>query len=203
MGNKVTDELLSSVRSIFGSEYSDMDIIRALHMANNDVTAAINIIFDTPNFKSKVLPAVSKNPQPSRLNSAPGASTNPKQNGGENRSFQSLGHVANAADCASEGEGFVEDVRGRKSSVGSEWWFVGSGEISGLSTCKGRRLKPGDVVAFTFPLKSGSSLPSPGKAFSKGRQQAAACSEIVRFSTKESGEVTCKMVIREKSFDDL
>ncbi|KAG2674516.1 hypothetical protein I3843_13G125200 [Carya illinoinensis] len=189
MGNKVTDELLSSVRSIFGSEYSDMDIIRALHMANNDVTAAINIIFDTPNFKSKVLPAVSKIPQPSRLNSAPGASTNPKQNGGENRSFHSLGHVANAADCASEGEGFVEDVRGRKSSVGSEWWFVGSGEISGLSTCKGRRLKPGDVVAFTFPLKSGSSSPSPGKAFSKGRQQAAACSEIVRFSTKESGEI--------------
>ncbi|XAR60084.1 hypothetical protein NMG60_11033326 [Bertholletia excelsa] len=47
MGNKVTDELVATVRSIVGGDYSDMDIIRALHMANNDATAAINIIFDT------------------------------------------------------------------------------------------------------------------------------------------------------------
>ncbi|MCI61083.1 DNA/RNA helicase, partial [Trifolium medium] len=31
MGSKVTDPNLSTVRSIVGSEFSDMDIIRALH----------------------------------------------------------------------------------------------------------------------------------------------------------------------------
>lgn len=196
MGNKVTNELLSTVRSVVGSDYSDMDIIRALHMANNDATAAINIIFDTPNFKSKELPAVSKAPKTPRRNSAPEPSTpvsSSKRNGGESRSFRSLADEANATDYACDsGEGFVEDVSRRESSVGSEWWFIGCGEVSGLSTCKGRRVKPGDEVVFTFPLRSSSSSPSLGKVFGRGRQQAAACSEIVRFSTKESGEVICK-----------
>ncbi|KAE8037511.1 hypothetical protein FH972_010097 [Carpinus fangiana] len=193
MGNKVTNELLSTVRSVVGSEYSDMDIIRALHMANNDATAAINIIFDTPNFKSKELPVVSKAPKTPRRNSAPEPSTpvlSSKRNGGENRSFRSLGGEANATDCTCDsGEGFVEDVSRRESSDSSEWWFVGCGEVSGLSTCKGRRVKPGDEVVFTFPLRSSSSSPSLGKVFGRGRQHAAACSEIMRFSTKESGEI--------------
>ncbi|XP_062172671.1 DNA repair protein RAD5A isoform X2 [Alnus glutinosa] len=193
MGNKVTNELLSTVRSVVGSEYSDMDIIRALHMAKNDATAAINIIFDMPNFKSKELPAVSRAPKAPRRNSAPEPSTavtSSKRNGGENQIFRSLGDDANANDCACDsGEGFVEDVSRRESSVGSEWWFVGCGEVSGLSTCKGRRVKPGDEVVFTFPLRSSSSSPSLGKVLARGRQPAAACSEIVRFCTKESGEI--------------
>uniref|UniRef100_A0A2N9GMB7 SWI/SNF-related matrix-associated actin-dependent regulator of chromatin subfamily A member 3-like 2 n=1 Tax=Fagus sylvatica TaxID=28930 RepID=A0A2N9GMB7_FAGSY len=187
MGNKVTDELLSTVRSIVGSEYSDMDIIRALHMANNDATAAINIIFDTPNFKPKELPAIPKTPRVSRT-----VVSNSKRNGFENpNSRSSSEHEANATDCSvsDSGEGFVEDVSRRESSLGSEWWFVGCSEVSGLSTCKGRRVKPGDEVVFTFPMNSSSRSPSPGKVFGKGRQHAAACSEIVRFSTKESGEI--------------
>ncbi|KAF3622072.1 hypothetical protein FXO38_31501, partial [Capsicum annuum] len=48
---KITDELVSMVRTIVGDEYREMDIIRSLHMAKNDPTAAINIIFDTPSFK--------------------------------------------------------------------------------------------------------------------------------------------------------
>ncbi|KAI3702229.1 hypothetical protein L6452_27958 [Arctium lappa] len=39
------------VRSIVGHDYLKMNVVRALHMANNDATAAINIIFDTPSFK--------------------------------------------------------------------------------------------------------------------------------------------------------
>lgn len=188
MGNKVTDELLSTVRSIVGSEYSDMDIIRALHLAKNDATAAINIIFDTPNFKSKELPAIPKTPRVSRA----AASNSSKRNGFENQN--STVREANATDCSvsDSGEGFVEEeVVSRESSLGDEWWFVGCSEVSGLSTSKGRRVKPGDEVVFTFPLKSSSSRsPSPGKVFGKGRQHAAgACSEIVRFSTKESGEI--------------
>lgn len=193
MGNKVTDEVLSTVRSVVGLDYSDMDIIRALHMANNDPTAAINIIFDTPSFKSKELTTISRTPKASPLNSASETSANSKRKRGENQNFRSMEPKANATDCASDsGDRFVEDVSTRESSVGSEWWFVGCGEVLGLSTCKGRRVKPGEEVAFTFPK---SSLPSPGKIFARGRQHAAACSEIVRFWTKESGEVMCELVI--------
>ncbi|KAB1227332.1 putative SWI/SNF-related matrix-associated actin-dependent regulator of chromatin subfamily A member 3-like 2 [Morella rubra] len=165
-----------------------MDIIRALHMANNDPTAAINIIFDTPSFKSKELTTISRTPKASPLNSASETSANSKRKRGENQNFRSMEPKANATDCASDsGDHFVEDVSTRESSVGSEWWFVACGEVLGLSTCKGRRVKPGEEVAFTFPPKS--SLPSPGKIFARGRQHAAACSEIVRFWTKESGEI--------------
>ena len=159
MGNKITDELLSTVRSIVDSGYSDMDIIRALHMANNDVTAAINIIFDTPSLKSKPppdFPTIPKIPTPEAANSKPSAAT-------------------------SGDEVAVDDV-----ARSGEWWLVGCGEVAGLSTSRGRRIKPGDEVDFTFPVKV---APSPGKVFGRGRPAAAACSEIVRFSTKESGEV--------------
>ncbi|KAM0954805.1 hypothetical protein TB2_022918 [Malus domestica] len=184
--NKVTDELLSTVRSIVDSGYSDMDIIRALHMANNDVTAAINIIFDTPSFKLKERPpAFRKKPQ--ILSSEV---VNLKQNGVQ-KSNCTLGTEGNGSSCPSNsGDDVVEEVAVARceSSAGSQWWFVGSGEVSGLSTCKGRRLRPGDEVDFTFPTKSSSTSPSPGKVFGRGRQ-AAACSEIVRFSTKDSGEI--------------
>ncbi|KAL6575778.1 hypothetical protein OROHE_000759 [Orobanche hederae] len=63
MGNKATEEIISTVRSIVGDEFSDMDIIRALHMANNDPTAAINIIFDTPRSFRK--PGFPKKSEPS------------------------------------------------------------------------------------------------------------------------------------------
>ncbi|KAM2465763.1 hypothetical protein ACFX1W_004815 [Malus domestica] len=55
---------IKRVSPVVDSGYSDMDIIRALDMANNDVTAAINLIFDTPSFKLKERPpAFRKNPQ--------------------------------------------------------------------------------------------------------------------------------------------
>ncbi|XP_015873517.3 DNA repair protein RAD5A isoform X1 [Ziziphus jujuba] len=222
MGNTVTDELVSTVRSIIGSDYSDMDIIRALHMANNDATAAINIIFDTPNFNFKVNNlGFPKSPQLSRRNSSsdtPPAVENSKRKvnfkdndlgfpksphlSRRNSSSDTPPAVENSKRkvlgrkrCLSEGDGnggdrpVEEDVCQRESSVGSGWWLVGCGELAGLSTCKGRRIKAGDEVVFTFPSKNASSSsPSPGKAFGKGRH-AAACSEIVRFSTRDSGEI--------------
>ena len=193
MGNKVTDELVSTVRSIIGSDYSDMDVIRALHMANNDLTAAINIIFDTPNFKSKGNLGLPRTPEISNRNSSsetrPVNSVNSKENGGghKNCSLRNEG-----GDCPSESGGDgepVEDVCRSESSVEEQWWLVGCGEVAGLSTCKGRRVKPGDEVVFTFPLNGVSSSPSPGKVFGRGRNAAGACSEIVRFSTRDSGEV--------------
>jgi hypothetical protein len=68
--------------------------------------------------------------------------------------------------------------------IEDEWWFVGCTEVIGFSTCKGRRLNRGDAVTFSFPI--------PRSAVKKrwgGGRAAAACSEIVRFSTKQYGEV--------------
>ncbi|KAF3455122.1 hypothetical protein FNV43_RR05570 [Rhamnella rubrinervis] len=194
MGNKVTDELVATVRSIVGSEYSEMDIVRALHMANNDATAAINIIFDTPNFKSKGGLGLPKKPELSCRNSSSEPRptvANTKQNGyeSEKRVNCCSGTEDNGRDCPSKsGDELVEDVCQRESSFGSEWWLVGCGELAGLSTCKGRRIKPGDEVVFAFPASSASNSPSPGKVFGRGRH-VVSCSEIVRFSTRDSGEI--------------
>ncbi|CAK9150508.1 unnamed protein product [Ilex paraguariensis] len=186
MGNKVPDELISTVRSVVGHDYSDMDIIRALHMANNDATAAINIIFDTPCVKKSEIP---RSPQVSNRNLS-SETRNGTANSKRSMISNSNGVVNPKSsvdrDCGSEN---VEDLSGCSTSMGEEWWFVGCGEVAGLSTCKGRRLKPGEEVNFTFPSERKFGSPSPGK-FGGGRgRQVAACSEIVRFSTKTCGEI--------------
>ncbi|XP_021609407.1 DNA repair protein RAD5A isoform X2 [Manihot esculenta] len=186
MGNKVTDELLSTVRSIVGCDFSDMDIIRALHLANYDPTAAINIIFDTPNFNSKFNPQIPKTPNSSTKCKPKPTPDKPTVVDKENE--DNLG-----VSCSGITRGEV-DVNGENlcpsGYVGSEWWYVGGGVVAGLSTCKGRKVKAGDEVIFTFPTKSSnSSSPSPRKVFGKGRLAAASCSEIVRFSTRDGGEV--------------
>ncbi|XP_020536255.1 DNA repair protein RAD5A isoform X2 [Jatropha curcas] len=186
MGKNVTEDLLSTVRSIVGCDFSDMDIIRALHMAKHDPTAAINIIFDTPSFNSKFKLQTQKTPNSTKYKQAPDKpklvdKENGNRNSGENLDVTYRG--------TSEGNGSLENP-GLSDSVGCEWWYVGNSYVAGLSTCKGRKLRAGDEVIFTFPLKNNSSSsPYPGKVFGKGRQAAAACSGIVRFSTRDSEEV--------------
>ncbi|KAF1886837.1 hypothetical protein Lal_00046075 [Lupinus albus] len=165
MANKVTEHQLSTVRSIVGSEFTDMDIIRALHMAKNDVTAAINIIFDThtpttttPKFKPNNNQERVEHTEISPLKST----TSSKQNDNTKRHIE----------------------------ISDNWWFVGYGEMMGLSTCKGRSVKYGDPVSFNFPIKTTLSVSTPtGKGFGRSRHAAASCSEIVRFSTQQSGEI--------------
>lgn len=203
--NRVTDELVLMVRSIVGAEYSNMDIIRALHMARNDPTAAINIIFDTASFRKSEIP---KKPEPLNRNLSPEpvAAANSSVNGTEdydnNAKNQNLSRVS-ASDGAvkariedSERERKVEDARcssssgcSSSSSVGSEWWLVGCGEVAGLSTCKGRTLKPGEEVFFKFPVERKLSSPSSGKSGGGRWRQVSSCSEIVRFSTEACGEI--------------
>lgn len=183
----VTDELVSTVRSIVGSEYSDMDVVRALHMAKNDPTAAINIIFDTPNFKSKGILGLQKNQELSRRNSEP-VLASPEETGDLDAGKRASETGDRDGEGPSESQNGDVCERSVESSVDEKWWLVGCCELAGLSTCKGRRVKSGDEVIFSFPSKIVSTSPSPGKAFGKGRQ-ALACTEIVRFSTRDSGEV--------------
>ncbi|KAG4113520.1 hypothetical protein ERO13_D13G228100v2 [Gossypium hirsutum] len=185
-GNKVSEDLISTVRLIVGSDYSEMDIIRALHLAKHDATAAINIIFDSPrSFKPREKQIEPESEPVVRISSSDTStvSVKPKKTGKENKdcSFSSNGNVA-CGGSVLEDEGNVR--------LENDWWFVGSSEVPGLSTSKGRKIKVGEEVSFTFPLKGTGSSPagSMGKGFGKGRA-AAACSEIVRFSTKNFGEI--------------
>lgn len=197
--SKVTDELVSTVRSVVGSEYSNMDIIRALHMANNDPTAAINIIFDSSSFRKAELPknsealARSINPEPQRGTENLDKNVNKKtQNLGKCPSSNgSLSSVRENGERKKEGE--LEDARNMSStecssSGGSEWWHVGCCELAGMSTTKGKCLQIDEEVTFTFPPEKKLTSPSSGK-FGGGRRQIGSCSEIVRFSTKPCGEV--------------
>ncbi|KAK6926667.1 hypothetical protein RJ641_008386 [Dillenia turbinata] len=181
MRKKITDELIYTIRSVIGQDYSDMDIIRALHMANNDATAAINIIFDTSSFGARDFkPEVSRNRPSSNSESKPSTVDSRRMDEEEKSNFRT--DIDETRDAKP-----IESVEST-SDIGSEWWFVGCAEVAGLSTCKGRKVKAGDQVEFSFPTTKISSSPSPRKLFGRGRQ-AAACSEIVRFSTKDSGEI--------------
>lgn len=176
----MNEEHVSTVRSVVGMDYTDMDIIRALHLANNDVTAAINIIFDTPNFSTKDVPRMPSNPRVPSHNSQLDSRQSISKRDAQSADGYHVGSFAR--------ESFKVDCGEGRDSTEDDWWFVDCGEVAGLSTCKGRKVRTGDTLFFTFPLKKSSSSPSPGK-FGKGRNMAA-CSEIVRFSTKEHGEVS-------------
>ncbi|PPD69365.1 hypothetical protein GOBAR_DD33755 [Gossypium barbadense] len=153
---------------------------------NYDATAAINIIFDSPrSFKPREKQIEPESEPVVRISSSDisTVSVKPKKTGKENKdfSFSSNGNVAcGGNDLEDEGNVRLEN----------DWGFVGSSEVPGLSTSKGRKIKVGEEVTFTFPLKGTGSSPagSMGKGFGKGRA-AAACSEIVRFSTKNFGEI--------------
>lgn len=140
-------------------------------MAKNDVTAAINIIFDTP---QKFKPTRPTNPQPVSVSPpkptpstpSPTVTVNLKGSGGE----------------------------GQSDDNSDDLWFVGCGEMTGLSTCKGRTISSGETVVFRFPTKT------PAASSPKGLGRAVICSEIVRFSTEQAGEVMYSDVVTELMF---
>ncbi|XP_020581441.1 putative SWI/SNF-related matrix-associated actin-dependent regulator of chromatin subfamily A member 3-like 2 [Phalaenopsis equestris] len=178
MGSKASYEQVILVRSVVGEDLSEMDIIRALHMGNNDPSAAINIILDTPHLRENGS-AVKQSP----------AFANRKP------VFHSEEPAQKPNSCANL---FVEPVTRNTSIAPSEapssksvpgndeWWLLGSSELTGLSTSKGRRLRAGDPVTFSFPSTKISNISTK---FSGRGRAAASCSEIVRFFSEEHGEI--------------
>ncbi|XXG45426.1 hypothetical protein AAC387_Pa02g0510 [Persea americana] len=67
-----------------------------------------------------------------------------------------------------------------------DWFLVGKAVVKGLSTCKGRKLEVDEIVDFNFPCSNATKVYNRLWGSAKG---AAALSEIVRFSTKRSGEI--------------
>lgn len=167
---------MAAVQAVLGGAFSDMEVIRALHMANDDVTAAINILLDAPLQPSPPTP----NPSPSPLRAADCA-------GNDGGGLRVSGDGARSSDSDEGVRAGVVEASEPGTSDG-DWWLVGSCELAGLSTCKGRRVKAGDRVVFGFPAERSGEASSRGKVFGRGRA-AASCSEIVRFSTVDCGEV--------------
>ncbi|XP_010912212.1 DNA repair protein RAD5A isoform X1 [Elaeis guineensis] len=184
MGNKATEEQIGVVRSVVGRDFSDMDIIRALHMANNDAAAAINIIFDTPHIRLTGEPTASTTTTATARKKSLTPPVVPDREEVVRRTNMDLPVDPNTDNDAVRPSG---PATSRTSD--SDWWLVGSSELSGLSTCKGRRLKAGDRVTFSFPpANTSTSSPSTARFPGRGRSLAS-CSDIVRFSTQEHGEI--------------
>lgn len=64
MAKQVTKQSIAEMRAIVGVDPSEMDLIRALHLAGNDVAAAVNIYFDTPKSSFALKSKPSRRPAP-------------------------------------------------------------------------------------------------------------------------------------------
>lgn len=69
-----------------------------------------------------------------------------------------------------------------------DWWYLGEADVVGFSTCKGSKLKEGEAVLFTFPRTLNQNMRPSARPWGRGRG-CASNSEIVRFSTRHSGEI--------------
>ncbi|KAF8693285.1 hypothetical protein HU200_038669 [Digitaria exilis] len=170
-------EQVTMVRAVLGDGLAEMDIIRALHMAGDDPTKAINILldFDHKPPTPPLPPSPSPSPPPGKPAKTLAGSTPPSKPPARPKPTAEKPKAA-PAPAANNGD-----------SAGEHWWLVGSAVIAGLSTCKGRRIAPGDAVIFSFPNTAVAAV--PGKSRPGRSSVASYSSEIMRFSTPNHGEV--------------
>ncbi|PUZ75895.1 hypothetical protein GQ55_1G246400 [Panicum hallii var. hallii] len=173
------EEQVAMVRAVLGDGMPEMDIIRALHMAGDDPTKAINILLDfdhkPPQPPLRPTPLPSPSPPPGKPAKTLAESTPPSKAPARPKPKAEKPKAA-PAPATTNGNG-----------AGEHWWLVGSAEMAGLSTCKGRRIAPGDAVTFSFP--NAAAAAAAGKS-RPGRSSLASCSsEIMRFSSPNHGEV--------------
>ncbi|XP_048535793.1 DNA repair protein RAD5A [Triticum urartu] len=172
-------EQVAAVRAVLGEETPEMDIIRALHMAGDDPTKTINILLDLHhNLPPSPSPSPSPPPQP-----PPVQPTKPSS-----KSIPQPKTPAQPKPAAAAAAGKPRPKSNPAPTGGGEhWWLVGSAEMAGLSTCKGRRIAAGEPVTFSFPNSATAAASGKGRP---GRFALASCtSEIMRFSTPTHGEV--------------
>lgn len=173
---------MATVRAVLGDGTPEMDIIRALHMAGDDPTRAINILLDFPHGPPPP-PPPSPSPSPS-----PPAGKPTKPHPESTPPTKTPARSKPAAAAAEKPRPSVAPESTNGGGGGEHWWLVGSVEMAGLSTCKGRRVASGDAVTFSFP-NSPVAAAAGGKSRS-GRPALVSCSsEIMRFSTPRHGEV--------------
>ncbi|VAI55354.1 unnamed protein product [Triticum turgidum subsp. durum] len=171
-------EQVAAVRAVLGEETPEMDIIRALHMAGDDPTKTINILLDLHhNLPPPPSPSPSPPPQPPPVQPTkpPSKSIPPPKTPAQPK-----------PPAAATGKPRPKS-KPPPTGGGEHWWLVGSAEMAGLSTCKGRRIAAGEPVTFSFPNSATAAASGKGRP---GRFALASCtSEIMRFSTPTHGEV--------------
>lgn len=166
-------EQVAAVRAVLGEETPEMDIIRALHMAGDDPTKTINILLDL-HHNLPPPPSPSPSPPPVQPTKPPSKSIPPPKTPAQPKPAAAAGKPGPKSNPAPTGGG-------------EHWWLVGSAEMAGLSTCKGRRIAAGEPVTFSFPNSATVAALGKGRP---GRFALASCtSEIMRFSTPTHGEV--------------
>ncbi|CAL4887581.1 unnamed protein product [Urochloa decumbens] len=168
-------EQVAMVRAVLGDGMPEMDIIRALHMAGDDPTKAINILLDFDHKPPPPPPSPSPSPPPGKPAKTLAESTPPSKS------------PARPKPRAEKPKAAPAPAPATTNGAGEHWWLVGSAEMAGLSTCKGRRIAPGDAVTFSFPNTAAAAAAGKSRP---GRSSLASCSsEIMRFSTPSHGEV--------------
>lgn len=76
MARQVSKQSIAEMRAVVGSGPTEMDLIRALHLSRNDVSSAINILFDTP--PSLFKPA-QRPPSTPKANAGPSTHVHPQE----------------------------------------------------------------------------------------------------------------------------
>lgn len=272
MAPKVGDKNVELMRGVLGSGPSEMDLVRALHLAKNDVTLAFNILFDTLGYKgaeinvkrttagsgARVSTTSAQEPLPCSQAPAPDVhacildipldQNHEEQHGSARSCLSDLKEegtcdldlrlqvgcsgldkaVDRAASSHVQDEVKLPCDMGLNLKLGSskdtyqvashvhvkvddfdeedyhydfdlehghiKWLLVGDAEVLGYSTCRGSKLKAGDLVSFAFPKRVDYSRGTPS-FWARGRG-AAVAQQIVRFSTRASGEVCILMAYR-------
>uniref|UniRef100_J3LDE0 SWI/SNF-related matrix-associated actin-dependent regulator of chromatin subfamily A member 3-like 2 n=1 Tax=Oryza brachyantha TaxID=4533 RepID=J3LDE0_ORYBR len=178
------EEQVATVRAVLGEGTPEMEIIRALHMAGGDPTRAINILLDSPPPPSPSPSPPAAKPAKTPTESTPPAKT-PAPSKAAEKPRSSVGRVAPATTPAPERQRRPPP----RTRHGEHWWLVGSVEMAGLSTCKGRRVASGDAVTFSFPNSPVAAAAAAGKSRPGRLPLVSSSSEIMRFSTPRHGEV--------------
>ncbi|MCO5596480.1 hypothetical protein L7F22_050543 [Adiantum nelumboides] len=258
------------MRGVLGSGPSEMDLVRALHLSNNDVTLAFNILFDTLGYKGAEInvkrttagsgarvstsskqesvpcsPFAPSDTQPMSISDRPreqqvfepnyrasdchsGAKEEAVQDTCKLDSGLKIGSFEGTkdADCIALPSGDVVGARtptfespwklqlgSSKAAIEScahrqgvddfedydrygydpefgriKWLLIGDAEVLGYSTCKGSKLKAGDMVSFTFPKKVDYNR-GTSSLWARGRGAVAAGQQIVRFNTQVAGDI--------------
>ncbi|KAK1289981.1 hypothetical protein QJS10_CPB18g01636 [Acorus calamus] len=172
---------IEQVRSVLGPEPLESDILRALSLAGNNPNRAINIILDTPGFLTPRPPPVKL----STVGSGSRISASVKQEQLEEGDI-SNGQPEKVLDRRIQVVD-LKDVENGEFPEERDWFLLGRTTVTGMSTCKGRKLEFNEIVHFAFPSADGrTSYRKPWVS----AKAAAASLEIVRFSTKRNGEWT-------------
>ncbi|CAM0948087.1 unnamed protein product [Alopecurus aequalis] len=175
---------VATVRAVLGGGTPEMDIIRALHMAGDDPTKAINILLD---FHHKPPPSPSPSPPPLKPTKPTAESIPPPKTPAQPKPPAEKPRPIPAQPKPPAEKPRPSPATAATGGGRERWWLVGSAEMAGLSTCKGRRVAAGEPVSFKIPNSKAAAAPGKGRP---GRfSPASSGSEIMRFSTPQQGEV--------------